>query len=112
VRAYADEPDWMDFAPGYVNAMAYAYDVIGGYLRAQRDRDLIVIVLGDHQPPAALSGQGAPWDVPVHIIASRRDLLDRFVARGFRAGLVPARPSIGGMHQLVPILLDAFGERP
>ena len=112
VRAYAGEPDWMDFAPGYVEAMAYDYDVIGGYLRAQRDRDLVVVVVGDHQPPAALSGAGAPWDVPVHIIASRQGVLDRFVARGFRAGLVPARPSIGRMHQLVPILLDAFGDRP
>jgi hypothetical protein len=111
VRAYAGEPDWMDFRPGYVDAMAYDYAVIGGYLRAQRGRDLVVVMLGDHQPPAAVSGEGASWAVPVHIIASRPALLDRFLARGFHPGLIPARPAIGRMHQLAPILLDAFGDR-
>lgn len=111
VRAYGAELDWMNFSPGYVDAMAYAYDVIGGYLHLQRDRDLVVVMLGDHQPPAAVSGEAAPWDVPVHIIASRQALLDRLLARGFRAGLIPARPAIGRMHQLAPVLLNAFGNQ-
>jgi sulfatase-like protein len=112
VRAYAGEPDWINFAPGYVEAVGYEYATIGGYLRARTDRDLVLVVLGDHQPPAAVSGEGAPWDVPVHVIASRPPVLDRLRARGFRAGLTPARPAIGRMHELVPVLLDAFGERP
>jgi hypothetical protein len=110
VRAYAGEPDWIHFAPGYVGAVAYEYDTIGGYLRTQADRDLVLVMLGDHQPPAVVSGEGAPWDVPVHIIASRTPVLDRLLARGFRTGLTPARPAIGRMHELVPVLLDAFGE--
>ena len=56
VKAYADEPDWMNFSPGYVNAMAYDLASIGGYLRKHADRDLVMVVLGDHQPPAAVSG--------------------------------------------------------
>jgi hypothetical protein len=111
MRAYAGVPDWIDFAPGYVDAIAYDYDVIGGYLRRHAERDLVMVVLGDHQPLGALSGDGAPWDVPVHIIASRPAVLDGFVARGFRTGIAPARPAIGRMHQLVPVLLDAFGDR-
>ena len=59
-----------------------------------------MIVIGDHQPAAAVSGEGAPWDVPVHIIASRRQVLDRLMAQGFRAGLTPARPSLGPMQTL------------
>ena len=42
------------------------------------------------------------------MIASRPQILDRLRARGFRAGLTPARPSLGRMHTLLPILLDAF----
>jgi hypothetical protein len=111
VRAYSKQPDWTHFGPGYVDAVSYAYATLGGYLRSSADRDLIMILLGDHQPPAAVSGEGAPWDVPVHVIASRRAVLDRLRSRGFRAGLTPERPALSRMHALLPILLDALGDR-
>jgi hypothetical protein len=110
VHAYARQPDWTDFAPGYVDAMTYDYDVLSGYLRQHSDRDLVMVVLGDHQPPAAVSGERAPWDVPVHVIASRAAVLDRLRAAGFGAGLTPTRPAIGHMHTLLPVLLHAFGD--
>ena len=109
VRAYSKQPDWVDFGPGYVDAMTYDFACLEGYLRARPDRDFIMILLGDHQPPAAVSGEHAPWDVPVHVVASRQAVLDRLIASGFRAGLAPARPAIGRMHTLLPTLLDAFG---
>ena len=68
-----------------------------------------MILLGDHQPPAAVTGEGASWNVPVHIVASRPDVLDRLSSSGFRRGLAPVRPAIGPMHALGPMLLDAFG---
>jgi hypothetical protein len=46
--------------------------------------------------------------VPVHVIASRTQILERLRARGFREGLTPERPSLGRMHALLPILQDAF----
>jgi hypothetical protein len=112
-RAYAreHEMDWIDFGPGYVEAMAYDLATIGGYLRARPNHDLVMILLGDHQPPAILSGAHAPWHVPVHIVASRADVLERFVASGFRRGLIPARRPISTMHGLLPIMLDAFGNQ-
>jgi hypothetical protein len=110
VSAYARQPDWTDFRPGYVDAMSYDLASIGGYLRKQADRDFVMVVLGDHQPPAAVSGERAPWDVPVHVISSRTAVLDRLRADGFRTGLTPARPAIGHMHALVPVLLQAFGD--
>jgi hypothetical protein len=58
-----------------------------------------------------VSGEGAPWDVPVHVITSRRPVLDRLIASGFHAGLTPERPSLARMHELLPVLLDAFGDR-
>ncbi|OFW28322.1 MAG: hypothetical protein A3H97_00070 [Acidobacteria bacterium RIFCSPLOWO2_02_FULL_65_29] len=109
-RAYEEELDWVDFGPAYVNAVAYVYATIGGYLRLRPDRDVVMILVGDHQPPAAVSGEGAPWDVPVHIVASRQPVLDRLVARGFRSGLAPARPTLSRTHELLPVLLEAFGD--
>jgi hypothetical protein len=108
VRAYAQQPDWTHFGPGYVNAIAYDYETLAGYLRLHRDRDFVMILLGDHEPAAAVSGVKAPWDVPVHVIAGRTQILDRLRERGFRTGLTPARPSLGRMHTLLPILQEAF----
>ena len=111
VRAYAQQPDWTHFGPGYVQAIAYDYATLAGYLRRRADRDMVMILLGDHEPAAAVSGEGASWDVPVHVIASRPEILDALRTRGFRSGLTPARPSLGRMHTLLPILQDAFSSR-
>ena len=112
VRAYAQQPDWTHFGPGYVDAVSYTYATLAGYLRKQASRDCVLIVLGDHQPAAAVSGEGASWSVPVHVVASRPAILDALVARGFRRGLVPARPALTRMHTLLPILLESFsGDR-
>src|SRR5262249_24419344 len=110
VKAY-QEPDWADFGPGYVDAMSYAYATIGGFLRLEAGRDLVVVVLGDHQPPAAVSGERASWNGPVHVISSHGAVLERLLARGFRVGVAPGPASLGKMHTLAPTLLDAFGER-
>jgi hypothetical protein len=108
VHAYSQQPDWTHFGPGYVSAISYDYATLAGYLRLRADHDVVMILLGDHEPAAAVSGAGAPWDVPVHVIASRPQILDRLRARGFHSGLTPARPALGRMHTLLPVLLDAF----
>ncbi len=109
VRAYAREPDWTNFVPGYVDAMSYELEMLAGYLQRNVTRDFVMIVLGDHQPPALVTGEGATWNVPVHVIATRTPVLDRLLARGFRRGLTPQPPAIARMHALLPILLEAFG---
>ena len=109
-EAWGIAPDWLDLGPGYVRSLQYAYTTLGGYLRLRADRDFVMVVLGDHQPPALVSGEGAPWDVPVHVITNRQAVLDRLVQRGFTSGLAPRRPSLAKMHALTPVLLDAFGD--
>lgn len=105
------QPDWTNLSPSYGDAIAYAHEVIAGYLRKHAGRDFVLIVLGDHQPPALVSGEGQPWDVPIHVIASRRDILDRLRVFGFEEGLDPSKERISKMHELLPMLLDAFGDR-
>ena len=106
-RSMAARPDLTNLRPSYTHAMAYEYASLAGYLRHQPN-DFVAIVIGDHQPPAAVSGTGAPWRVPVHVIGRRRFALDRLLAHGFGPGIDPRPRSIGGMHALVPMLLDAF----
>jgi hypothetical protein len=110
-RILARPPDLTNLSADYAHAMSYEFTTFAGYLR-QRGRDaLVMILIGDHQPPAAVSGSNAPWTVPVHVVAGDRDLLGRLEAFGFRPGLTPLRPSLGGMHELVTPLLSAFVKR-
>lgn len=109
-RAWSDQPDWMNLDPSYVKALRYAYATVGGYLRLRADRDVVMILVGDHQPPALVSGEAASWDVPVHVIANREAVLDRLRADGFEDGLAPGGETLARMHTLLPMLLDAFGE--
>ena len=106
-RAMAETPDLTDLTPSYLRAMAYDFQTLAGYLNTQAGNPL-VIVIGDHQPPAAVSGRGASWRVPVHVISRQTAILDRLVKHGFRRGLEPRHPAISPMHALLPMLLDAF----
>jgi hypothetical protein len=107
--AYSDVPDWTNFGPGYVRALAYDLGLAADFLQLESKRDLVMILLGDHQPASAVAGEGARWDVPIHVIASRPDLLDRLEHDGFVRGMEPARASLGPMSHLLTMLLDAFG---
>lgn len=108
--ALGQPPDWQDLVPGYLDSIGYTLDWLAGYLARDGERDAVTIVIGDHQPVAAVSGRDASWDVPVHVIASRGPLLGRLEAAGFCPGLEPPTEAIGAMHQLTAILLDAFDD--
>jgi hypothetical protein len=108
-RALAEPVDWLEMRPAYLRAVEYSYRWLGGWLRQGQPRETVTVLLGDHQPTANVSGEGAPWDVPVHIVASDAQLLARFAALGFTPGLEPLRRPLGGMHELTALLLHAFG---
>ena len=104
----AQKEDWFNMRPGYTGMMEYNYQWLAGYLAQPRTREAVYIVLGDHQPAANVTGEGATWDVPVHIISSNTELLQRFVARGFKPGLEPAEPRVGALFDFTRLLLEAF----
>ncbi len=104
----AQKVDWLNMFPGYVGMMEYNYQWLAGYLAQPRARDSLLILLGDHQPAANVTGEGASWDVPVHIISAHPALLQRFLARGFKPGLEPTLPQIGALFDLTSVLMEAL----
>lgn len=100
----AERPNWTDLSLDYAATMAYTFDYLSGYLRERPELDLVLVLLGDHQPPASVAGEGARWDVPVHVIASRPALLEPLIAAGFSPGIQPAATPIGSMHELGELL--------
>jgi hypothetical protein len=107
-KVNAQKEDWFNMRPGYIGMMNYNYQWFAGLLAQPRARQAVYIILGDHQPAANVTGEGATWDVPVHIISAQPDLLERFVARGFKPGLTPQTPKIGTIFDLTRTILDAL----
>jgi hypothetical protein len=105
------DADWNDLGPAYADSIGYTLRTLAGFLRHRAGDDLVLIVLGDHQPPAGVAGEHASWDVPVHVIASRPEVLDALAAAGFAPGLEPRAGSAGALHALGPLLLHAFTGR-
>jgi len=114
-QALAETPEWTHMGRSYVAAVAYFFDTVSTYLRARTDDNFVLVILGDHQPAANVSGEGASWDIPVHVIGRNRAVLDALKRDGFTAGLYPGRAPLGRMSELTPIMVRAFegasGER-
>jgi len=102
------KPDWDDITAGYLRTIRYDLRLIRGFLEKRAPRDALVIVLGDHQPPAIVSGKDASWSVPVHIFSRNPALIERFHAAGFKPGLRPMRPTLSRMDEFNRILLEAL----
>jgi hypothetical protein len=107
-RALAATPSLTNLAPSYLRAMSYEFESLAGYVRQHAKDNQVVIIIGDHQPAAAVSGRNARWDVPVHVIAGDSKMMDQLLNDGFSEGLNPRRPALGKMHTLVPMFLNAF----
>ncbi len=106
----AQSPDWMSLGVPYAESFAYTLRIVGGYLRTHPDADIVLVLVGDHQPPSGVTGPGARWDVPVHVIASRSAVVAALLDAGFVAGveLAPQQPAVGSMGDLTGLLLQAF----
>jgi hypothetical protein len=92
----------------YISGLRYQFDWLTSYLQHQAPRPLVVVLVGDHQPPALVAGPGASWDVPVHVISDDPALLRRLQATGFAEGLQLPTHVLGPMHELTGLLLRAF----
>ena len=106
----ARTPDWMNLRRPYADSFAYTFTYLAGYLRERMPENAVLILLGDHQPAASVTGEGARWDVPVHVITRNADVGAALLAAGFVEGveLPPSSRASRKMHELAPVLLHAF----
>jgi hypothetical protein len=107
-RALAERPRWLDMFPDYLRMVDYTYTWIGSWLRQPEPREAVYLFIGDHQPAANVTGEGANWDVPVHLVTRDETLLRRFEAAGFVRGVTPGGSSLGPLHALTGLLLGAM----
>jgi hypothetical protein len=104
------QPDFTVLAPGYLKSLQYDFAVLGDWLTKYLPGNALVILLGDHQPPAMIGGQLEEWTVPIHVLSRDPDLVAPFIAAGYVAGIVPTQPPPHqGMEKFLPSFLAAFG---
>ena len=73
---------------------------------------LVLVVVGDEQPLAIVSGQGASHDVPVSVIAHDPAVLKRIGSWDWLSGLLPSpRAPVWPMSWFRDRFLTAFGPR-
>jgi len=103
-----ETPAWTDLGASYAASFVYSFQLLTSYLLARADHDFVLILIGDHQPAATVSGENASWDVPVHVITCSPEILASLKGSGFVDGATPAPRPISRMNALSQTLLDAF----
>ncbi len=74
----------------YAGSIAYSVDSLTSYVQEYGDDNLVLLLLGDHQPASVVVGDGASKDVPISIVAKDPKVLDRIKSWGWTDGLTPA----------------------
>jgi hypothetical protein len=73
----------------YARSVDYAVHTMTAYAERYLDDGTLLIVLGDHQPAPLITGDGATWEVPVHVMSGDSALVAPFLDWGFAQGAWP-----------------------
>jgi hypothetical protein len=73
----------------YGESVEYTMSTLVSWLQQQPDPDLVMVVLGDHQPHSYVSGDRPGHDVPITLIARDHAVIDRLDGWGWQDGLRP-----------------------
>jgi hypothetical protein len=94
----------------YRNSIEYSLGSLISYVETYGDDDLVLVLLGDHQPAPIVTGADAGRDVPVTIIAGDPAVLDRVAGWGWDTGLRPGpQAPVWRMDAFRDRFLAAFG---
>lgn len=73
----------------YGESIEYSLNALFSFVATYGDDDLVVVLLGDHQPATIVSGEDAGRDVPIAIISRDPAVLDTISGWGWNEGLRP-----------------------
>jgi hypothetical protein len=94
----------------YGEAIEYSLQALVSFVTAYGDDDLVLVVLGDHQPATIVSGEDAGHDVPVSVIARDPAVLRAVRHWGWDPGLRPATDApVWRMDRFRDRFLAAYG---
>ncbi len=83
---------WQDSATVrklYAQSIRYSMNALTSWIARLHDKNMVVVLLGDHQPATTVSGYTATHDVPISIVAHDPKVVDRLAPWHWQGGLVP-----------------------
>jgi phosphatidylglycerophosphate synthase len=93
----------------YAQSIEYSLDSLVSFVLTSPDPDLVVLMLGDHQPHHYVSGADPGYDVPVTLIAHDPSVVTSIASWGWTAGLLPAPDApVWRMDEVRDRFLGAF----
>ena len=97
----------------YARSLEYSLNTLISFVQHYGKKNLVMIVVGDEQPLAIVSGQHAGHDVPISIIAHDPSVLKRIGAWGWQSGLLPSpNAPVWPMSAFRNRFLTAYGPQP
>jgi phosphatidylglycerophosphate synthase len=97
----------------YGESIQYTMNTLISYVQHYGNPNLVMIVLGDHQPWTVVSGAEPNHDVPISIIAHDPAVLKRISGWGWSDGLKPSpKAPVWPMSAFRDRFLTAFGPQP
>jgi hypothetical protein len=95
----------------YAESVAYSLASLVSFVTTAHDDDLVLLVLGDHQPSAPVTGPGASHIVPVSIVSHDPAVLEAVGGWAWTPGLRPASGApIWPMEDVRARLVESFGQ--
>jgi hypothetical protein len=102
-----------DVKEAYGRSIDYTLRSIVSFVQHYGRKDLVLVMLGDHQPAKIVSGENPTHQVPISIISHDPAVLRRLGGWGWNQGLRPARAApVWPMSAFRDRFLAAYGSRP
>jgi phosphatidylglycerophosphate synthase len=94
----------------YGHSIEYSLSTLFSFVQRYGHDNLVLVVLGDHQPATLVTGQGASHDVPISVIAHDPKVMDQIAGWGWQDGVSPTpQAPVWPMAAFRDRFLTAFG---
>jgi phosphatidylglycerophosphate synthase len=98
----------------YGHSIEYSMRTLFSFVQRYGNDDLVMVVLGDHQPATLVTGHDDPsHDVPISVIAHDPKVMHRIAGWSWQDGMLPSRRApVWPMAAFRDRFLTAFGPSP
>jgi hypothetical protein len=97
----------------YGQSIEYSLTSLISFVQTFHDNNLVLVLLGDHQPATVVTGSGASHDVPITIVAHDPAVMNQISAWGWQDGMRPGpQAPVWPMDAFRDRFLTAYGPQP
>ena len=106
-------PNFDNATEAYNQSIIYDFEILKRYITRFITDGSLVIILGDHQPVAAVNGNDPQRGVPIHVLSKNPELVKPFFSRGYVSGMKPRLDGYTqGLETFMPNFIVDFSTSP